>query len=173
MRVDRRGIEPRLPGCKPSVFPLDQRPFREVRPGIEPGPRPYQGRVLPEHLQTIVSVIPGGVEPPISWRSTRRLGRWTTGSFHVSDRGGSRTHKITRLSTWSLYQGLRTRPRSSSGSGSRTPAVQAYEARMSTGPPASSIQLQVPVTIRAHRPHEGWLGACPPAVISSSSQGES
>ena len=24
--VDRRGIEPRLPGCKPSVFPLDQRP---------------------------------------------------------------------------------------------------------------------------------------------------
>ncbi len=24
--VERRGIEPRLPGCKPSVFPLDQRP---------------------------------------------------------------------------------------------------------------------------------------------------
>ncbi len=24
--MDRRGIEPRLPGCKPSVFPLDQRP---------------------------------------------------------------------------------------------------------------------------------------------------
>jgi len=68
---------------------------------------------------------------------------------------------------------LRTRPRSSSGSGSRTPAVQAYGARMSTGPPASNIQLQVPVTIRAHRPHEGWLGACPPAVIASSSPGES
>jgi len=60
---------------------------------------------------------------------------------------------------------LRTRPRSSSGSGSRTPAVQAYEARMSTGPPASSNKLQVPVTIRAHRPHEGWLNACPPASI--------
>ena len=27
--------------------------FREVRPGIEPGLRPYHGRVLPEHLQTI------------------------------------------------------------------------------------------------------------------------
>ena len=33
-RVERRGIEPRLPGCKPSVFPLDQRPVilkRSVR----------------------------------------------------------------------------------------------------------------------------------------------
>lgn len=24
--VDRRGVEPRLPGCKPSVFPLDEQP---------------------------------------------------------------------------------------------------------------------------------------------------
>jgi hypothetical protein len=115
--VDRRGVEPRLPGCKPSVLPLNEQPFSpEVRPGIEPGLRPYQGRVLPEHLQTVASVFPGGVEPPISWMSTRRRGRWTTGSFHVSDRGGRRTHKITRPSTWSLYQGLRTRPRSSSPS---------------------------------------------------------
>ena len=35
--VERRGIEPRLPGCKPSVFPLDQRPkfkrsVRELNP---------------------------------------------------------------------------------------------------------------------------------------------
>gem|GEM_PF-5460467 len=27
--VERRGIEPRLPGCKPSVFPLDQRPISQ------------------------------------------------------------------------------------------------------------------------------------------------
>ena len=34
---------------------LTSRPsFREVRPGIEPGLRPYHGRVLPEHLQTIL-----------------------------------------------------------------------------------------------------------------------
>ena len=26
---------------------------QEVRPGIEPDPRPYQGRVLPKHLQTV------------------------------------------------------------------------------------------------------------------------
>lgn len=55
-QVERRGIEPRLPGCKPGVFPLDQRPISflsEVRPGIEPGLRPYHGRVRPKHLQTI------------------------------------------------------------------------------------------------------------------------
>ena len=39
--VERRGIEPRLPGCKPSVFPLDQRPIcffkrsvRELNPAL-------------------------------------------------------------------------------------------------------------------------------------------
>lgn len=45
-------------------------------------------------------VIPDGVEPSLSWVSSRRRSRWTTGS--LSDQGGSRTHKITRLSTWSL-----------------------------------------------------------------------
>lgn len=25
-RVDRRGVEPRFPGCDPGVFPLDQQP---------------------------------------------------------------------------------------------------------------------------------------------------
>lgn len=38
--------------------------YREVRPGIEPGLPPYHGGVLPEHLQTVVSVIPDGIEPP-------------------------------------------------------------------------------------------------------------
>ncbi len=27
-------------------------PMEKVRPGVEPGLRPYHGRVLPEHLQT-------------------------------------------------------------------------------------------------------------------------
>ena len=64
-RVDRRGVEPRLPGCKPSVFPLDQRPLlRELRPGLDPGLPPYRGGVLPKHLQTDrAKVIPDGVEP--------------------------------------------------------------------------------------------------------------
>ena len=58
-KVERRGVEPRLPGCKPSVFPLDQRPIvlsPEVRPGIEPDPRPYHRRVQPKHLQTITQL---------------------------------------------------------------------------------------------------------------------
>jgi hypothetical protein len=79
--VDRRGVEPRLPGCKPSVLPLNEQPmYQEVRPGIEPGPPPYHGGVLPEHLQTVVSVIPGRIELPFSWVSSRRLRHWTTGS---------------------------------------------------------------------------------------------
>lgn len=30
VRVDRRGIEPRLPGCKPGVVPLDQQPEKKL-----------------------------------------------------------------------------------------------------------------------------------------------
>ena len=80
--VERRGIEPRLPGCKPSVFPLEQRPkIQEVRPGIEPGLPPYHSGVRPQHLQTSLSkVIPAEIEPTLSWMSAKRLRRWTTGS---------------------------------------------------------------------------------------------
>lgn len=106
--VDPPRVELGSPPRQGGVFPLDHEPvfssgpprsrtpitwvqakcpaveraarLREVRPGIEPDPRPYQGRVLPKHLQTVVSVIPGGIEPPISWVSSRRLCRWTTGS---------------------------------------------------------------------------------------------
>ena len=56
--VDRRGVEPRFPGCKPSVLPLDEQPvssfLQEVRPGIEPGLPLYHSGVQPKHLQTIV-----------------------------------------------------------------------------------------------------------------------
>ncbi len=53
----------------------------EVRPGIEPGLRPYHRRVLPQHLQTLfVSVITDGIEPSVSCLSRRRLSRWTTRS---------------------------------------------------------------------------------------------
>ena len=48
-------------------------------------------------------VIPAGIEPALSCTSRRRLRHWTTGPC-VSDRGRSRTCKITRLSTWSLCQ---------------------------------------------------------------------
>ena len=79
--VDRWGIEPGFPECKSGVFPLDHepvfradlmvveptpthlakvsRPQRHAAriprgpPGIEPDLPPYQGGVLPKHLQTI------------------------------------------------------------------------------------------------------------------------
>ena len=81
LSVDPPGIEPGFPDCRTGVFPLDHEPvllqwtagesnpdylgasqassrwtsspiYREVRPGIEPGLRPYHRRVQPEHLQT-------------------------------------------------------------------------------------------------------------------------
>ena len=58
-RVDRRGFEPRFPGCKPSVLPLDEQPIyvlQEVRPGVEPDLRLYHGRVLPK-TPTDLSVV--------------------------------------------------------------------------------------------------------------------
>jgi hypothetical protein len=30
-RVDHRGVEPRSPGCKPGVFPLDERPIANIK----------------------------------------------------------------------------------------------------------------------------------------------
>ena len=120
----------------------------EVRPGIEPGLPPYRGGVLPKHLQTnLVAVIPDGIEPSLSWLSPGRLRLWTTGSIS-SDRGGSRTHRITRLSTSSLFQfaypAVSARlPRSRAKLQVRGahPAVRAYEAQLCTGSPASIRQV--------------------------------
>jgi hypothetical protein len=57
----------------------------------------------PTDLRFPITVIPDGIEPSLSWMSPRCLCPWTTGSG-CSDRGGRRTHKITRLSTSSLCQ---------------------------------------------------------------------
>jgi hypothetical protein len=62
LSVDRRGIEPRFPGCKPGVVPLDQQPSfvsAKVPPGVEPGLPPYRGGVPPKHLQTNCQNNPG------------------------------------------------------------------------------------------------------------------
>ena len=85
MSVDPPRVELGLPPRQGGVLPLDHEPLffsgpdgnrthhtdlarisrlpwymparlSEVRPGIEPGLRPYHGRVLPEHLQTKVAV---------------------------------------------------------------------------------------------------------------------
>ena len=81
--VERRGVEPRLPGCKPSVFPLDQRPnfvqrsVRELNPVFR---HTTAACCRNTYRPCFQSVIPDGIEPSFSWMSTRRLRRWTTGS---------------------------------------------------------------------------------------------
>ncbi len=63
-RVDRRGLEPRSPGCKPGVLPLDEQPafqrsVRELNPTL----------VLTKDVcchntyRPSSSVIPAGIEP--------------------------------------------------------------------------------------------------------------
>jgi hypothetical protein len=63
-RVDRRGLEPRSPGCKPGVLPLDEQPafqrsVRELNPTL----------VLTKDVcchntyRPSFSVIPAGIEP--------------------------------------------------------------------------------------------------------------
>jgi hypothetical protein len=48
--VDRRGIEPRSPGCRPGVFPLDQQPERRVH-GSEAR---IQGKALRNRLWLLI-----------------------------------------------------------------------------------------------------------------------
>jgi hypothetical protein len=119
-RVDRRGLEPRSPGCKGQVScrwtssPRCQRSVRESNPTL----------VLTKDVcchntyRPSFSVIPAGIEPAISWVSSRRLRHWTTGSC-FSDRGGSRTRRCTG-SRPVRFASLRTRSCPSSGSGGRT-----------------------------------------------------
>ena len=83
----------------------------------------------------IFKVIPAGVEPSLSWLSPRRLCRWTTGSLSVTEVGVEPTE--SRGSRPRRFASLRTRSWRVRGS---HPAVQAYEARLSTGPPASSCR---------------------------------
>src|SRR6185503_9153590 len=124
------GIEPGLPACRAGVLPLDDEPERI---------RGRRSEVLcdidfrPPTSDLRLQVIPDGLEPSLSWMSTRRRDRWTTGS--KNSRGGSRTHKVTWLSTRPLcqhfaYSAVKWQVRVSH------PAVGAYETPLGTGPPA-------------------------------------
>src|SRR3990172_5028087 len=96
------GVEPIAPTMQRSVASTEHASprIREVRPGLEPGLLPYRGSVPPRTL-TDRRVIPDGVEPSLSWVSSRRLRRWTTGS-QVTEVGVEPTG--TRLSTSPLCQ---------------------------------------------------------------------
>ena len=112
--VDRRGVEPRLPGCKPSVLPIERaarlyfsfafalasslarRAQLKVRPGIEPGlgHRPtgrrlvgYHSGVPPKHLQTMNRLE---ARDPRREQAIARL-RHQNPQASPSDRSGSRS----------------------------------------------------------------------------------
>ena len=95
--VDRMGIEPNAPTLQGSVAPLEhaspfvERSVRELNPAfVLTTDACNRNTYRPIAFQ----VIADGVEPSLSWMSTRRLSRWTTRS---SDQGGSRTHKHEAL----------------------------------------------------------------------------
>src|SRR5579885_2063565 len=72
--VDRRGVEPRSPGCRPGVLPLDQPPFhppRFQRSARESNSvhllttEAYRRRTRgPPCAPPLTRIVPEGVEPP-------------------------------------------------------------------------------------------------------------
>ena len=152
-----RGVEPRSPGCKPGVFPLDQPPefewsVGELNPVVlrakqdsSPLDTPRRG---PSGGRTRSSAIPQRCATSNTYRPASDPGRTRTfdylgvnqeplplddGISIFSDRGGSRTLRITRLSTWSLfrfaYSADKWWVRESN------PPSMAHETSLSTGPP--------------------------------------
>ena len=125
-QVDRPRIELGFPPRQDGVVPLDHQPVCSQWTAWESNPshRPCKGQSPPtacrpvfqrsvrdlnpvfrlttaacgrNTYRPIVEVVPGRIELPISWVSSRCLHHWTTGS--CSDRGRSRTCKIAKLST--------------------------------------------------------------------------
>ncbi len=86
LRVDSRGLEPRFPGCRPGVFPLDQPPFDATR-----APRSSRRESNPHFLFVREASWPldHGTHRIPRQRSIARVGVEPTG---------------TRLSTWPLCQ---------------------------------------------------------------------
>ena len=63
-RVDRRGLEPRSPGCKPGVLPLDEQPVCQWSVwDSNPIFRPTTAVCCHNTYRPSFSVIPAGVEP--------------------------------------------------------------------------------------------------------------
>lgn len=113
--------------------------------GIEPIQTACEA-VSPALVHAPPSSDPGWTRTIVAWVWARSRGRWTTGSY-LSGQGGSRTHRITRLSTWSL-------------------CLFAYLAMEAAGPRPKPedgplVELQAPVSIRASRPYESRPGTCP------------
>ena len=94
LSVDCRGIEPRFPGCKPSVLPLDEQPDRVIPDGIEPPLPACRTGVVPLDHGIELSVTEVGVEPTKS--SGSRPDRFSC--LHTRSSGNGRSRCRTWLS---------------------------------------------------------------------------
>ena len=125
MSVDPPGIEPGFPACRAGVVPLDHEPIDSVDlMGVEPITPILQGSVASIGMQAQLQRSARELNPilvlttDVCCRNTYRpflssdpgwnrtstfldVGQASSPLDHgiVSDRGGSRTHKIIRLST--------------------------------------------------------------------------
>ena len=123
--------------CHGDVFPLDYDPISyrgsfENRTRSSFLPRTRAPGTLTNHYP---SVIAEGIEPSISCVSCRCLSRWTTRSSNKVVETGVEPAKSLG-SRPSRFSGLRTQPYRWRVQESHL-AVRAYEAQMSTSPPAS------------------------------------
>ena len=113
--VDRRGVEPRFPGCKPGVVPNWTSSPQVVASGqwLVVGQWRWRMphfivRLLATHdwpLATCLTVSPGRIRTFVSWMWARRRGLWTTGLG--SDLGWIRTtglHHVRVASTPLLHE---------------------------------------------------------------------
>ena len=111
LRVDRRGIEPRFPGCKPGVFPLDQQPseihLSNFHPSDRGGNRTHKFTRLstsPLFLFAYPASMAGGCVPGPHGRALRYRGP----SFQVAGPGvapGGGAYE-TPLGHWPTCDGL-------------------------------------------------------------------
>jgi hypothetical protein len=150
-RVDRRGVEPRSPGCKPGIFPLDERPLidqfinkyesspRESNPhlpGVGRAPSPLdQGTLRPHTSSQDHTVAEVGVEPTSTSLSSWRLCQFAYPAVEQNRQSscghGSRAHPP------SLGNSAERRPARKVPGPGLEPGSRPYEGQSSTCPPGS------------------------------------
>ena len=83
--VDRRGVEPRFPGCKPGVVPgWTSSPIKSGEWGSNPRSPASKAGGFPLSYPLI---DPGWTRTIVAWMWARSLRRWTTGPFPVAEMG--------------------------------------------------------------------------------------
>jgi hypothetical protein len=167
MSVDRPGIEPGFPPRQGGVFPLDHQPvvFQWTAGESNPSHRPCKGQSPPTACRpSLLSRGPSGnrtrspslprtcaAGTPTDHFSSDPGWNRTSTLLHVTQASSPLDHGIVSVTEVGVeptksprsrpdrFACLRTRSVKWRVRGSH-PAVQAYEARMSTGPPASSCR---------------------------------